>query len=387
MVKALAFGCAFVALVLGAPSGVFAQTPPEIKSLLSQLGSTKFAEREEAARQLAQDDGALPYIRQASALERNPEIRTRCSRILEQRRATACNDVLRELEAIARRGEFSRALAMASGWRFEMGEKLDMFATLAGQSLADTVEKKIQRRTTTVPEPRRDGMPKRLYLGRIQPNEWVLTRQSGNCLFAQDRVKLTGMTVASTFFVSDGMETETLGFSIAFVSGRAVLDKIWRSVLFVDGDVTLREADLSLIVSTGKVERWGRFRDCVVVAGGKIVERNDASSQNSILRPEERELREIVRPWTAAELGIEPEERDGIVRTGKVAPKSPMAQAGVLAGDMLLSLDGERTKTYDDAIRLLRQKSAEYLPFIVRVKRGDRELELVVPWLPPKAAR
>jgi S1-C subfamily serine protease len=79
--------------------------------------------------------------------------------------------------------------------------------------------------------------------------------------------------------------------------------------------------------------------------------------------------------------------RDGRVYVGKVTPKSPMAQAGVEADDILLSLDGEKIATQADAVKLLRQKSAEFLPFFVRVKRGDRELELIVPWSLPPAKR
>ena len=41
----------------------------------------------------------------------------------------------------------------------------------------------------------------------------------------------------------------------------------------------------------------------------------------------------------------------------------------------------------DGAINLLRRKSTEFLPFVARVKRGDRELELIVPWSAPAAKR
>ena len=61
-------------------------------------------------------------------------------------------------------------------------------------------------------------------------------------------------------------------------------------------------------------------------------------SRRNLLRSEEKELAGLVRPWKAEELGVEPTVRDGKVYAGKVAAKSPMAQAGVEANDVLLSL-------------------------------------------------
>ena len=63
-----------------------------------------------------------------------------------------------------------------------------------------------------------------------------------------------------------------------------------------------------------------------------------------------------------------------------------MEQAGVEADDILLSLDDEKIADQAGAIKLLRQKSAEFLPFFVRVKRGERELELIVSWSVPSGA-
>ena len=142
----------------------------------------------------------------------------------------------------------------------------------------------------------------------------------------------------------------------------------------------------SLIVCTGTVESQAGFDNCTVVCGGAIKAPAE-NSPKSILRSKDKDLAALVRPWNAAELGVEPASREGRVYAGRVDPKSPMGAAGVEPSDLLLSLDGQTISTRDDALNLLRRKSTEFLPFAVRVKRGERELELIAPWTVPPAAR
>src|SRR5262245_50394290 len=81
----------------------WADEKTEILALIQQLGSPRFAEREEAERILLHKDLAVPHIKLASVRNATPEVRARCTRILEKRRADAREDVSRELNEMVHR--------------------------------------------------------------------------------------------------------------------------------------------------------------------------------------------------------------------------------------------------------------------------------------------
>ncbi|HCL65712.1 MAG TPA: RIP metalloprotease RseP [Rhizobium sp.] len=58
----------------------------------------------------------------------------------------------------------------------------------------------------------------------------------------------------------------------------------------------------------------------------------------------------------------------------EVKAESAAAEAGVMPGDLLVALDGERVETFDDIVRYISMRPE--VPVVVTVKRGDGELDL-----------
>jgi len=354
-----------------------AQDAGEIRTWIQQLGSPRFTEREEAQRWLAQSDRAVAFIKLAVVNESVPEIRRRCSRLLDERKGAMRDDVARELDRLMSRGEHARAAALAVTWRYDLREKLANYHTAAATSLAATVEQKTGR---TV------GLPKLNKARDLIVEDQASTRCVFHTLFAVREIEI-GHACTCGFLVGGSLKAKaSFTNCIAFVTAPAELRNVDNSVVFVDGDLTLESADESLIVCTGTVKSKEMFDNCTVISGGAI-NAPIANTPTSLLRPEAKDLGDLVRPWTAQELGIELVARGDRVYAGRVAARSPMSVAGVEIGDIVLSIDGQSIVARDGAVKILRRKSIEFLPFILRVRRGERELELVVLWTLPTASR
>jgi hypothetical protein len=354
-----------------------AQDAGEIRGWIQQLGSPKFAERVQAERRLAQSDRAVAFVKQALVSDLTPEARRRCSRLLADRRSAMVDDVARELDRMARRGEYARGTATAVAWRYDLREKVRDYQTAAVESLAADVRQKTGRATFT---------PKLKNAREVVLENARATRCVVHKLFAVRELDFGNACTCGLLVSGSLRTTASVNNCVAFVNGPVALRHITNSVVFVGGDLSLEDADQSLIVCTGAVQSEHGFDNSTVVCGGAI-RAPAGNSPNSLLRAKAKDLADLVRPWTAAELGVEPAADAGRVRAGTVAPKSPMSAAGVETGDILLSVDDETIVTCDDALKTLRRKSVEFLPFVVRVKRGERELELVVPWSAPTTPR
>jgi hypothetical protein len=345
-----------------------ADEPAEIRALLQKLGDPRDKVRAEAEQRLLTDERALRYLKEGSLRDSDAEVRQQCKRVLEKRGELLRGDLFAQLIEMTQRNEFGRATCVGVD-----------FGKTAAKCLVDAVERKTKRAVEIPKFPNQ-------YQIITGPNEPI------HLLNPNHRVLAAGKSIEANApkwcWLLASERLNSIGFAQncgVFCGGNVRATSFGSSIVFVDGDIEMGNARESLIVCSGAISRGDNVTNCTVIAGGKI---RPTQAVNSIIRPKETELADLVRPWKAQELGIEPALRDGRIYAGKVALKSPMAQAGVEADDILLSLDGEKIADQAGAIKLLRQQSAEFLPFFVRVKRGDRELELTVPWaLPPPVKR
>jgi S1-C subfamily serine protease len=74
---------------------------------------------------------------------------------------------------------------------------------------------------------------------------------------------------------------------------------------------------------------------------------------------------ESLTPQLAEYFGV----KDGGVLVSSVTENSPAAKAGIKAGDVITSIDGDRVRDYDDLLRELRDKTGEVTIGIVRDKK------------------
>src|SRR5262249_51774365 len=162
-----------------------------------------FAEREEAERILLHKDLAVPHIKLASVRNATPEVRARCTRILEKRRADAREDVSRELNEMVHRGEFARAIGVALVWRDALGEKLGDFERSAAKCLSEVVQKKTNRPTTVPKFPNPDFAKEFQILLGSTDEVIIRSPRPINWLIATNRIKLASNAMSCAFLVSD----------------------------------------------------------------------------------------------------------------------------------------------------------------------------------------
>jgi serine protease Do len=74
---------------------------------------------------------------------------------------------------------------------------------------------------------------------------------------------------------------------------------------------------------------------------------------------------ETLTPQLAEYFGV----KDGGVLVSGVTENSPAAKAGIKAGDVITSIDGDRVRGYDDLVREVRDKTGEVTVGIVRDKK------------------
>jgi serine protease Do len=74
---------------------------------------------------------------------------------------------------------------------------------------------------------------------------------------------------------------------------------------------------------------------------------------------------ESLSPQLAEYFGV----KDGGVLVSSVTEDSPAAKAGLVAGDVITAIDGDRVRTYDDLVGKLRNTSGEVMVGIVRDKK------------------
>jgi hypothetical protein len=348
----------------------------DIRVWIRELDSAEFAKREQAERNLLQSELAPAFLKQAIAENASPELRRRAAQVLDRRRLQMRDDVVRLIDALYQRGEFARATAIAYEWRYVLREKLRDAQINAAKTLVDVVNKKTGRRFALpkIPEKLQLALD-RYRFERIPGGD----TETPPILFAGTDAWCSSRGYESIFLYSGAPKYQPdFESSLVFVSGgTARLSGVARCIVFVDGDARLDPLE-SIVVCTGNVECPSGVRDSVVIARGKIDNHGRAKEKGADLRAQEKELVELVRPWSASELGVRTSVHSGEMVVVHVDPHLPMGRAGVLAGDILISLDGSKPGSNEEATRQLCHSAAGLLPFIVRVKRGDRDAELIV---------
>ena len=80
-------------------------------------------------------------------------------------------------------------------------------------------------------------------------------------------------------------------------------------------------------------------------------------------------------------LGIDITNTSGIAQVSKVHPVSPAAQAGVAAGDVLVSIDNQSMQSLDDVYRILAAKDPGVTVTAV-FARGNEKLSKQIKLMP-----
>jgi hypothetical protein len=375
-------------------------TDEHIAKLIQQLGSDDFNVREQASRQLAELEEALPALRQARE-SKDAEVRRAAATLIAQLEARAEERFIRE--AVARVNDQGLDLFLD-----RMVLKKD-FATEANWKVLVELAKALARRTAqTGATP-----PKILEQDFLRLKEIA---DSAAKDYSGARVRVDG--------ISDSLNA-VHGSLLVSSGSLESINSTDRSILFVNGDIkSLNSTTDSIIICTGTIKNFNYTKGCIIICNGVIEYMNCTESNALFVRGELRSLNstqgnviEATRlgRCTVSERntylnGKAPEDRagegdrfvkadstplglfrffepgraglsftmvEGDAQAEKVLANTPFAQAGLRKGDRVLAVDREKFLTEDLFVRLLRRRVATGKA-LFKVQRTDRILEIAV---------
>jgi membrane-associated protease RseP (regulator of RpoE activity) len=184
----------------------------------------------------------------------------------------------------------------------------------------------------------------------------------------------------SLIFCSGPVRTPHSG-SGAILAGGSVefTHDLGGSVVVCDGDCRLsadrRIAMRLLVIARGDVYCPKGTGQCTIIAGGKVHLADKRGAEWNVIRENEPNAFGFVRFFDPARIGLvtDPDAKD--VRLKEVRRGTPFAQAGLRAGDLVLSVGGKDTPDREVFRRQLRRALARgEVPFTVR--RDGKTLEL-----------
>jgi hypothetical protein len=384
-----------VVAVLGSGWLLRAGEPPpagdEIDRLIAQLGSDSFQVREAATRQLQQREDAIPALRRALQSP-EPEIARRAESILaffvrqEKKRALA------KLAALANDGQVDQAvekLVRRKEWDDE-DAAWQVMAELAGR-LTELEKKQFGKVSLQAPPdeevPLRDF---RRYREKMQPMVLSGSRLSprellGNRFVVRaEEIHTDVGKLASLLAASSRLKTPNVDRSVLFAGGSVeVRGTLGNSLVVCDGDFTAGEIDNSLVIARGDIRYWHRVSNSRLITGGSVRQLAQRFVGEPVIdtKIKEKETNPLgfVTFFDPAKVGITVEKADSGLRVKEAAKDKPFARAGLHADDLLTAVEGEAVKDPEVFRRLLRAKLAVEGEMVLKVRRGERTLELRVP--------
>lgn len=380
-----------VALSLSPPlpggSADTALSDREIERLIEQLGSASFAVREEATRKLAERPDAIPALRRALKSS-DLEVARRAARILKEARLESAVALAR-LTDLAKNGQVDEAvelLAQRERWDDEVAawQVMVEFA----ETLRD-LEKRRFGRVTLADSP---GLPINAFRRYptsecpklIRARQPVMERKIRPDLVvrAEDLVGQE-LPASNSYLVATGSVRIIPGLSTSVVlcGGPVEVELVRETVVVCDGDFTAnRRAEDSLIIARGTVHCSGIVRDCRIITSARVHYADDTKVSGTQVQEKESKPLGFVKFFDPAGGGVEVVPAEGGVRVKAAAEGKPFARAGLRAGDVVTAVDGTEVRSPDTFRRLLRAKMALMEETMFQVRRGDKVVEIAVPY-------
>lgn len=403
-------------LHLAASLAVYPFLTAECDRLARDLASPEYARRERATRRLARMPLALPELRRAS-LSPIPEQAVRANRILSALEADPASPVHRRLEEWVRLGRADLVADYArrgrtDGWSgaeavhrvgsqcYRLAQwdhpEVDLFRFRLKSANLDAVphrDRAVLLGDTGQPPPDSPRAVHGCYRGGPLATEFRLLTAAVDgtldaafgpacgTLIATDRATLSGLggTYAAVV-VTDG----DLRLKVTPAAPDSHLLNVSGAVIACGGDTLTVGAFVSLtdsvVFARGNVvlDPRARLERTTILAGGTIRwdNKTPGPTPDCVLREKVADPFVTLPFFTLAEVGLHARPGTPVV-VAKVDARSPVAWAGVKAGDTILAVDDKPVREAGELRRLVRTGYA-LGGFILAVRRGAETKELVV---------
>jgi hypothetical protein len=370
------------------PSSEAKQAEKSIQELIEQLGSTDFAKREAATRELMSREEAEQALRKALQSP-DPEVVRRASLILESYKPRRTQRWLARLAALGKNGEVDQLIEQAV--EHESGEK----DVAWGQPVLDCLSKIVEA----------GNIEKRVFNTKDYGISDVMAVRS-----FERYLRTTNPEVLSTGKLQGRPQTgyvirtrqihfsESCFTSLVLCTGPADLEEtssVGYSVILGGDNVQINDGISSILICDGSFKAAQRLRGCLVVARGTvqfedakhsvIVSGSTVHSKYALREADEVSITEnephpfgFVKWFEPENVGLAMRQVDGSWRIAEGAGSKVLTQSGLRPEDMILAVDDTEIKTAEAYRRLVRRKLAEGKDMVFHVRRLNKPLEITV---------
>jgi hypothetical protein len=375
--------------VAPAPKGASAAEPTaaEIANWIEQLGSPKYAEREAASRKLAALDDVSPVLVKATQSS-DAEI------------ACRAKIAVKTIERRTLERRFQKELAAINT------EGLDLFVERMVRRPGYATDERWRRLECVV-----EGLS--LQAGKIGSNGYSKSITDSTAF--PIRTELAQLGEAGSRLLLDGMTWRYNTISRCVVLSTSSLGRIStinQSIVLVLGDIQGgSRLENCFVICTGNIGRITRVENSIILSNGEVTPmtaRNNlfqvksigntnravgntfvnlktvsgASADDNSFPETDQGPFSLVKFWDLSRLGVRLKQVDGQTRVETVESGSPLAQAGLRAGDEWLALGTQKWSSPDDLRDVLKKALVLEKEVTLGIRRGGQFLELTLKCVP-----
>lgn len=352
----------------------------EIQRLIGRLGSANFREREAATEALKRRPEAAMLLLRASRITSNPEVAQRLRSILPVMMSRdGAKKRLARLPEYVKNRQFDRLVETLVACReFITSEHDGQVRAFIQEAYTSATRGKMHAPTAKqLPDFKTFAWENRL--GKVDSDAPTRVARATTPLVGLG----TGVIAADRV---DG--TTALFRSVALCNGDVdIRDMVIRSLVITTGTVRVYGAYESVIIAPGHVVVHQGGANSVIVSAGRVVGHGDLDDgrgwmekdDDSVIREQDTDFFAAWKLYSTSEAGARLWSIFGVVGIEKVVPNSPLARAGIRAGDILAQVDGTVIRSTRDVYRLLCRATVSWGAADLTIVSGDRRRELMVP--------
>jgi hypothetical protein len=353
-----------------------------VEELVQHLGSSSFKEREEAARLLTKRRDALPLLEKARH-SANAEIARRAARILEAVAKAQAKAMVRRLKALGLSGRIDAVAELLCRWPKDREESACWDATC--QIALSLLEQHTKQGGQKIRGVFNSATPRRpiAVLASKRVEEVPPEPIDAYYFIRATEVEFYEPPICGIIGCSGPVHIVHLGSSVVFATGPVWAKSVVNSLIISDGDVRVGNVNNTLIVARGTVTYSGLLRDCRIVAGRAVKkESKRARLHNCKVSEHEANPLGFIKFFDPAREGITVAPAKEGVSVKAVGGGKPFAKAGLRPGDVITAVNSQSSDSPEEFRRLLRRGLFAEDGVTLRIRRGDKALQVRVP--PPR---
>jgi hypothetical protein len=379
--------CLSLVLATGLSLSLLGESPADgedVAQLIQRLSNKHFKVREEAARQLLEREDAAPALQRILQVPgSDPEVARRAAQILAEFNRRDARRVLQRLQSLGEQGEVDLLVEWFVRRRRWAPEDS------AWQMLGDLARKLVQLETQG---PRKTNLPHsestpfvdfRRYRTLVRPKtvDFAPRQLQRGSYLARGEEIVADVLAQSLIATSGNFRASFLGGSAVFAGGSVAVKEVSNSVIICDGEFKARHyVGGCIIIARGPVQCPDKLHNSLIVSLGTVQVPKDTDGKDTLIQEKEPNPLGFVKFFDPARAGIEVRQAEDGVRVKTAFEGKRFARAGLKAGDLIAALDGEAIKDPESFRRLLRRKLAEGGASKLKVRRGEKTLEIPITW-------